>query len=102
MKGGSTAALSRATESRTDRRPQLSDLRESGSLEQDADVVMFIYRPELYGLKGEEGQGQEGLAEIIVGKQRNGPTGSVRMMWNAECASFENLAPGFRIDQEEL
>ena len=61
----------------------------------------FIYRPELYDLKGQEGEGQEGIAEIIVGKQRNGPVGSVHMMWNAECASFENLAPEFRMEQEE-
>ena len=94
--------LSRATEARTDRRPQLSDLRESGSLEQDSDVVCFIYRPELYDVKGRDGDKQEGIAEIIIGKQRNGPTGSVHMMWNAESASFENLAPGFRIEQEEL
>ena len=97
----SLSQLSRATEARTDRRPQLSDLRESGSIEQDADVVMFIYRPDLYGLKTAEGGSQEGMAEIIVGKQRNGPTGSVHLMWNANSATFENLAPEFRIEQEE-
>ncbi len=93
--------LSRASEARTDRRPQLSDLRESGSLEQDADVVMFIYRPDLYGLKSADGASLEGVAEIIIGKQRNGPTGSVHLMWNADSAAFENLAPEFRIQEEE-
>ena len=93
--------LSRAAETRSDKRPQLSDLRESGSIEQDADVVMFIYRPDLYGLKAADGASQEGTAEIIIGKQRNGPTGSVHLMWNKESASFENLAPGFRIDEED-
>ena len=94
--------LSRAPEARTDRRPQLSDLRESGSLEQDADVVMFIYRPEIYGLKSDdEGGSLEGMAEIIIAKQRNGPTDSARLMWNKESASFENLAPGYRIEEEE-
>ena len=93
--------LSRAVESRTDRRPQLSDLRESGSLEQDADVVMFIYRPEVYGLRSAEGGSLEGHAEVIIGKQRNGPTGSMHLMWNPESASFENMAPEFRIEQEE-
>jgi replicative DNA helicase len=92
--------LSRAVESRTDRRPQLSDLRESGSIEQDSDVVLFIYRPEMYHLKSAEGGSMEGIAEIIIGKQRNGPTGSVHLMWNSECASYETLAPEYRVEQE--
>ena len=91
--------LSRAPEARTGGRPQLSDLRESGSLEQDADVVMFIYRPDLY-VKSEEASSQEGTAEIIIGKQRNGPVGSVKLMWDEGCASFQDLAPEFRIEQE--
>ena len=93
--------LSRAVESRTDRRPQLSDLRESGSLEQDADVVMFIYRPEMYDLKSPDGESLEGLAQIIIGKQRNGPVGSVDLMWNKESATYEAMAPGWRADPEE-
>ena len=93
--------LSRAVESRTDRRPQLSDLRESGSLEQDADVVMFIYRPEMYDLKSPDGESLEGLAQIIIGKQRNGPIGSVDLMWNKESATYEAMAPGWRTEPEE-
>ena len=93
--------LSRAVESRTDRRPQLSDLRESGSLEQDADVVMFIYRPEVYDLKSPDGESLEGLAQIIIGKQRNGPVGSVDLMWNKESATYEAMAPGWRAEPEE-
>ncbi len=93
--------LSRAVESRTDRRPQLSDLRESGSLEQDADVVMFIYRPEMYDLKSPDGESLEGLAQIIIGKQRNGPVGSVDLMWNKESATYEAMAPGWRAESEE-
>ncbi|MEW6753580.1 MAG: replicative DNA helicase [Candidatus Latescibacterota bacterium] len=70
------------------------------SIEQDADVVMFIYRPELYGLKGPDGGSLEGIAEIIIGKQRNGPTGSVHLMWNAHSATYEQLAPEWRIEEE--
>lgn len=93
--------LSRAVEGRTDRRPQLSDLRESGSIEQDADVVMFIYRPEMYGLQGPDGASLEGVAEIIIGKQRNGPVGSIHLQWNAESATYDQLAPEWRLEPEE-
>jgi replicative DNA helicase len=78
--------LSRAPEARTDKRPQLSDLRESGALEQDADVVMFIYREHEYK-PSEENQG---VAEIIVAKQRNGPTGTVKLAFIKEFTRFEN------------
>ncbi len=85
--------LSRAVETRGgDRRPQLSDLRESGSIEQDADVVAFIYRAERYGITVDEhGNSTEGLAEIIVGKQRNGPIGTVKLAFAHQHARFENL-----------
>ncbi len=79
--------LSRAPEARTDRRPQLSDLRESGALEQDADVVMFIYREEEYKPSEEN----KGIAEIIIGKQRNGPTGMLKLAFIKEFTRFENL-----------
>ena len=84
---------SRAVEQRGgDKRPQLSDLRESGSIEQDADIVMFLYRPEYYGITTTaEGQSTAGLAEVIIGKQRNGPVGSKMLYFVKDYARFENL-----------
>jgi replicative DNA helicase len=86
--------LSRAPEARSDHRPQLSDLRESGALEQDADVVIFIYREDLYADKNQPPTEAQGVAELIVGKQRNGPTGVVRLAFIREYTRFENLALG--------
>lgn len=85
--------LSRAPEQRSDHRPQLSDLRESGSLEQDADLVMFLYRPEYYlpPLDAQEKQ-LEGKAELIIGKQRNGPTGSVDLFFRKASTRFESFS----------
>ncbi|MDD5772461.1 MAG: replicative DNA helicase [bacterium] len=82
--------LSRAVESRTDHKPQLSDLRESGSIEQDADLVIFIYRKEYYD--DEPSPEIENIAEIIIGKQRNGPIGSVELTFIKEYTKFENLS----------
>ena len=83
--------LSCAVESRTDPRPQLSDLPEG--VEQAADMVMFIYRPDMYGLTSPDGESLESLAEIIIDKQRNGPRCSVTLKWNAESATYEPLVP---------
>ena len=83
--------LSRAPEQRKgDHRPQLSDLRESGSIEQDADLVLFLYREDLY--KKEENPDEEGIVQVIIGKQRNGPTGVVKLAFIDQWTKFENLA----------
>lgn len=86
--------LSRAVEQRIERRPRLSDLRESGAIEQDADLVVFIYREDYYKPKTEK----KGIAEVIISKQRNGPTGKVELTFIKEYAKFENLS---RIPEEE-
>jgi replicative DNA helicase len=86
--------LSRAPESRADHRPQLSDLRESGALEQDADVVVFIYRQDQYADKNVPAADAQGVAELIIGKQRNGPTGVVKLAFIREFTRFENLMAG--------
>ena len=89
--------LSRQTEARTDKKPQLSDLRESGALEQDADMVLFIHRADAYKRNIEE---RDGVAEIIIGKQRNGPTGTVTLAFldSQGVPSFENLAEEYTED----
>jgi replicative DNA helicase len=85
--------LSREVEKRGNKRPQLSDLRDSGEIEQNADLVMFIHRPEYYGVKvGEDGKPTTGLAELIMAKQRNGPVGTVRLTFLPEYAKFANMA----------
>ncbi len=83
------AQLSRAVEQRQDKHPLLSDLRDSGSIEQDADIVMFIYRDEYYNADTTE---RPGIAEIQIAKHRNGPTGTIDLYWHAQLASFRNLS----------
>jgi len=106
--------LSRQVESRDDKRPQLADLRESGSIEQDADVVLFVYREEYYLKNRKPREGTEeffqwqaemdriaGLAEVIIGKQRHGPTGTVNMQFDADITRFSTLAPDDRIPDRQ-
>ena len=80
--------LSRAVEQRPDHRPMLSDLRESGAIEQDADVVMFLYRDDYYNHDTD----RKGVAEVIIAKQRNGPIGTVELLWLPDYTKFANMS----------
>ena len=104
--------LSRQVESRDDKRPQLSDLRESGSIEQDADVVLFVFREEYYLSNKEPRPGTEehfkwqaemdavmGKAEVIIGKQRHGPTGTIQLHFEANVTRFSDLADAGRLPE---
>lgn len=97
------AQLNRAVEARQDKKPMLSDLRESGSIEQDADVVLFLTRPEVYGIQQlADGESTEGYAELIIAKQRNGPTGDIPLRFIKEYARFENPSLPYQEGQKQV
>jgi len=107
--------LSRAVEQREDKRPQLADLRESGSIEQDADVVMFIYRQEYYLARVQPDEGTEehekwqmkmdevhNIAEVIIGKQRHGPTGTIKLMFQGELTRFSDFVDSAHLPDQNV